>query len=97
MINLGKNTAGVTFAARIINEGDKYGRDDCLTHNESKPLIEFYDMDAGVFVSSYYVATLTGECEYSRGDNRKTGINLEGSVSKWFVTPEQVQIALAGF
>ena len=97
MINLGKNTAGVEFAARIINEGDKYGRDDCLTHNESKPLIEFHDMDMGVFVSRYYVDTLTGECEWSNGDSRKTGINLEGSVSKWFVTAEQVKIALAGF
>ena len=97
MINLGKNTAGVEFAARIINQGDKYGRNDCLTHTESKPLIEFWDMDMGVFVSSYYVDTLTGECEFSHGDNRETGINLEGSVSKWFVTPEQVQIALAGF
>ena len=97
MINLGKNTAGVTFAARIINEGDNYGRNNCLTHDESLPLIEFWDMDAGVFVSRYYVETLTGECSYSPVDNRETGINLEGSVSKWFVTPKQVQIALAGF
>lgn len=97
MIKLGKNSAGVEFAARIINKGDKYGRDDCLVHDGDRPLVEFHDMDAGMFVSRYNVEILTGESEWSNGDSRETGINLEGSVSKWFVTAEQVQIALAEF
>lgn len=30
------------YNIRIVNTGDKYGRDDCLT-NEKEPLLEFYD------------------------------------------------------
>jgi hypothetical protein len=38
-----KNKAGREFYVRIVMKGDKYGLDDCLTHDESDPLIEFYD------------------------------------------------------
>ena len=31
---------------RIVEEGDSYGKDMCLTHDESEPLVEFYDADA---------------------------------------------------
>ena len=97
MINLGKNSAGVEFAARIIRKGDNYGRNDCLVHKEEKPLVEFHDMDMGVFVARYYVDTLTGECEWSNGDSRVHGLNLHCGVDKWFVDGAMVQNALMEF
>ncbi len=38
--------AGRRFNVRLVFSGEKYGRDDCLTHDKREPLIEFYD--AGV-------------------------------------------------
>ena len=31
------------FNVRIVNNGEKYGREFCLTHDEDKPMVEFYD------------------------------------------------------
>jgi len=101
MTKLGNNSNGVPFNSRIVRKGDSYGRNNCLTHTEDDPLVEFYDArydhtELGQFVSSYYVSTLTGECEWSFGsDSRETGLNLEGSVSDWFVDADQVKLALA--
>ena len=30
---------------RIVENGDAYGKDMCLTHDEADPLVEFYDAD----------------------------------------------------
>ena len=101
MTNLGNNSNGVPFNSRIVRKGDRYGRNNCLTHTEDDPLVEFYDArydytELGQFVSSYSASTLTGECEWSFGsDSRETGLNLEGSVSDWFVDADQVKLALA--
>lgn len=61
------NDDGRTFTVRIIHEGDRYGRDDCLTHDESEPMVEFFDKTyiegftpLGQFVSRYYLSTLEG-------------------------------------
>lgn len=100
MRNLGKNANGIPFNSRIVRKGEKYGLNFCLTHEESEPLVEFYDArfdhtKFGQFVSRYYVTTLTGECEWSHGDSRKTGICLDGGVPDWFVDANQVCLALS--
>jgi len=38
--------SGVRWCVRIVFEGDDYGRNHCLTHDETEPMIEFYDMDS---------------------------------------------------
>lgn len=54
---------GIQFNVRVVNEGDNYGLDNCLTHEGEKPLVEFYDArfphtKYGQFVSRYYVETI---------------------------------------
>jgi len=38
--------SGVRWCVRIVFEGDDYGLNHCLTHDETEPMIEFYDMDS---------------------------------------------------
>lgn len=79
-----------TFAplnVRMVFPGDKYGRDDVLTHNGDEPLVEFYDArypftEHGQFVSRYYLSTL------KEGPAR--GLNLDGGIPAWSVTPENM-------
>jgi len=89
-----KGIDGRPFTVRIVREGDGYGRDDCLTHDEADPLVEFYDASQdsskfglrGQFVSRYYLSTLL-EPPTDRG------LGLEGSVPAWTI-PEQEFSAL---
>ena len=37
------NERSQPWTIRIVEEGDKYGRDDCLTYEKEEPVIEFYD------------------------------------------------------
>ena len=73
---------GLTWALRLINEGDCYGLNDCIVHNEARPLVEFFDTryphtDIGQFVSRYYVETLLGG---------KDGLLLDGGIPEWRVS-----------
>jgi hypothetical protein len=77
------NDAGRNWAVRIVNKGDRYGRDDCLTHDKDEPMVEFYDLTytekfgpRGQFVSRYYRNTLTDGCS-------GYGIDLDGGVPYW--------------
>jgi hypothetical protein len=66
-----KNANDKKFFVHILFKGDRYGRNDCLTHDKSEPLVEFYDYDyanrngfgpRGQFVSRYYASDLvTGD------------------------------------
>jgi hypothetical protein len=61
------------FNVRVVNKGDKYGRDFVLTHKEDKPLVEFYDSryphtEFGQFVSRYYVETILGNDRWGSGE-----------------------------
>ena len=38
--------SGIRWCVRIVFEGDDYGLNHCLTHDETEPMIEFYDMDS---------------------------------------------------
>jgi len=63
------NGNGREFLVRFVYKGDAYGLDDCLTHDEDEPMVEFYDTtfseknggefgERGQFVSRYNVSTL---------------------------------------
>ena len=81
------------WTVRIVFEGQPYGLDMCLTHDEADPLIEFYDAEydfdqdetgatLGQFVGRYCARTLLADI------NDPRGINLEGSVPKWQIKPD---------
>lgn len=90
------NGAGRDFLVRIVTRGGKYGLRDCLTHDKSDPLVEFYDKtyregrfaERGQFVSRYYLSTLNERRDEERG------LGLDGGVSAWVVTAENVREAL---
>ncbi len=68
------------FNVRIVRAGDRYGLDNCLTHDKDEPLVEFYDSryphcEYGQFVSRYYVATILGTDRYGSGVG---GLILDG-------------------
>jgi hypothetical protein len=80
------------FNVRVVNQGDKYGRDFCLTHDGDKPLVEFYDAryphtEFGQFVSRYYVSTILGTDGY--GD-AKGGLSLDGGIPEWTVSAQDM-------
>ena len=85
------NDQGVTFHARLIRTGDRYGLADKLT-NDGAAMVEFFDAEAdpakfgplGQFVSRYYVDTFNETAEDGRG------IALEGSVPRWTITAANV-------
>jgi hypothetical protein len=80
---------GQPWTIRIVDEGDKYGRDDCLTYEKEEPVVEFYDADnlfdkdeasgevLGQFVSRYYISTIA--------DGKGGGLNLMGYEPKWTI------------
>ena len=83
------------FNVRVVNKGDKYGRDFCLTHDGDKPLVEFYDVryphtEFGQFVSRYYVETILGEDGYGRAEG---GLCLDGgNANEWSVSERHMGI-----
>ena len=83
------------FNVRIVNTGDKYGVNDCLT-NTKGPMVEFYDSrfksgwdkERGQFVTRYYVETLINSY-YPHG------LCLDGGVPAWTVSAEGMQQVIA--
>ncbi len=84
------NDKGLRFNIVIVEVGDKYGRDNCLTHGQKDhdkyggDLIEFYDArypdsigtGSGQFIGRYYVDTLQKrDSDY--------GLDLHGGVPDW--------------
>tara|TARA_R100001530_G_scaffold85161_1_gene59340 strand:+ start:717 stop:1175 length:459 start_codon:yes stop_codon:yes gene_type:complete len=87
-----------SWKVKIVFKGDLYGLDNCLTHKESEPLVEFYDLkhketfgDIGQFVSRYCLSTILFKgCVISKEDlinaekrDSEVGINLQGNVEGW--------------
>lgn len=78
---------GVPFTVRVVLLGDRYGLNNCLTHEkEEDPLVEFYDAryphtEHGQFVSRYYASTL---CE-GRSRLERVGLCLDGGIPAWSV------------
>ena len=78
------------WTVRVIFEGDKYGRDMCLVHDDAEPMIEFYDADydfdtdtdgkvLGQFVPRYCADTILEDIKTTNG------IDLHGGVPKWTI------------
>ena len=89
------NRDGRTFRVIVVQKGDKYGRNNCLVHDKEDALVEFWDMsntdlhgEDGQFVQRYYLSTL------KEGD-QSGGLCLNGGVSYWHVTAQNVQDAIA--
>ncbi len=91
----------IPFTVRIINKGDKYGLDNCLTNEEDKPLVEFYDRrynhtEFGQFTGGrYYASTLLGECKFNDTDIGKTGLCLDGGIPEWSIDADTCKIIVA--
>ena len=85
------------FNVRIVSKGDRYGRADCLTHDEDRPMVEFYDRryaseewPRGQFVSRYYVGTLLGH-EGFYGGEPVGGLCLDGgNRDEWSVSADEM-------
>ena len=87
------------WKVKIVFKGDAYGLNNCRTHDEDKPMVEFYDLahkeihgDGGQFVSRYYLGSilLEGRCIISREDFIKAGqrdpeigILLDAGITNW--------------
>lgn len=76
---------------RLVRQGDSYGLDHCLTHDEPDPMVEFYDGKQdpkvfgplGQFVSRYYASTLRERpVDYA--------LCLHGGVPAWVVGQEEM-------
>jgi hypothetical protein len=87
------NDRGKPFNIRVVLKGERYGREDCLVHDEEDPLVEFYDASfgdvcgpRGQFVSRYYLSTIKEQPD--------RGILLEGSEPRWTVSAGNVQTAI---
>ena len=81
------------FNVRIVNKGDKYGREFCLTHDTDKPMVEFYDRryphtQYGQFVSSYDVGTLLGHDGFYGGEPTGALCLDLGNAESWTVSAE---------
>ena len=82
------NDEGSKIKVCLIKRGEKYGLNNCVTHNETEPLIEFYDPRH--FVRRYYLSTIL-EIEPGQGlcleGNRYGYLAIEGDcldkVKKW--------------
>jgi hypothetical protein len=73
----------ILMFARLVFKGDHYGRNGCLTHEDDKPLIEFYDgrfdFDAwtgfvGQFIGRWYLETFM---------DHEGGMCLDGGIPNW--------------
>jgi len=99
------NDRGRKFNVRIVLKGDRYGRGDCLVHDKTDPMVEFYDATyenkpgfghRGQFVSRYYLSTINNEDGFNNriGKTEITGIWLECSEPAWQVTKQNVLDAI---
>lgn len=57
------NEFNATFIVRVVQQGQKYGRDFKQTHELEEPLVEVYDADSsftpfGQYITCYYLDTL---------------------------------------
>ena len=84
------------FNVRILRPGESDGLCDCLTHEERKPLVEFYDYryrddqewKRGQFVSRYYAETILEH-------NPNNALSLDGGIPAWTVPPVSMREILA--
>ena len=91
MKNLKIISNNITFLVNIVEKGEKYGLNNCLTHEEADSLVEFYDQrhmhtPLGQFVSRYYMSTMLEK------KDQDIGLILNGSVPEWQINKEEMTI-----
>lgn len=85
------NDEGVEFKVRRVDQGDSYGLDDALTHDDPRPMIEFYDAEHEQFVSRYYLETLL-----ERDPADRQGLCLDGgNADRWTIDFDGLRSALS--
>ena len=77
----------IPFTVRLVETGDVYGLNDCLTHDKEESLVEFYDQryshtPYGQFVNRYTINTVL---------QINSGLDLYTSEPSWKVNKEQIQ------
>ena len=77
----------LTWLIRLVEPGDSYGHNMCLTNNEEEAYVEFYDMrynftDFGQFVTRYYLSTIM---------EHKGFLCLDGGVDDWSVSGKLIE------
>lgn len=73
-----------SWMTRIVKQGDKYGLNNCLTHDKPASMVEFYDTSNGEqFVSRYYVETILSIKNYC-------GLMLDACQPAWHLDGESV-------
>lgn len=83
---------------RVVFTGDRYGRLDCLVHDQPDPLVEFYDASYGdtpygYFVSRYFLETLVAQP--SPDARPRTGLLLDGGEPRWALNALALQEAIS--
>ena len=103
ILKLKDANSGRPWIARLVHDGERYGRNFCLVH-EGEVMVEFYDasvlddpkwtasdkdeeLELGQFVSRYFVSTLLGD-EYSPPMSEGNGLDLQGNVPAWKICGE---------
>lgn len=93
------------WTIRFITKGDHYGAGDCLTYQENKPMVAFYDADYknkgnfgpyGQFTGgSYYLETLQGKDGYSPSyDEYPRQLSLMADIPKWTVSAKDMNVIM---
>lgn len=88
---------GTPFLVRIVFQGDRYGRLDCLVHDKQDPLVEFYDASSndsprGFFVSRYYLETLINPHDGQLVN--RSGLLLDTGSPRWALDALALQEAI---
>lgn len=97
VLDLVANGPYAPITVRMVMPGETYGLNQALINDKGKPLVEFYDARYphtayGQFVSRYYLSTLT---HHMHDEQYKTrGLDLEGSIDAWTMTPECTAAAI---
>ena len=90
------------WTLRILEKGSKYGRNMCLTHDEDKPIVEFYDADYTGEMMEKFAKNPDGELlgqfvsryyietlfnnDYSDSIGTGRGLCLHGGEDKWNIS-----------
>lgn len=100
---------GVTFTVRLVERGDQYGLNFCLTHDKLLPMVEFYDTESKAecydFVGDRLEAIAAGAPRLGQFVSRyyvetlmeniatTGGIYLHGGVPRWQIDGDAVREA----
>jgi hypothetical protein len=81
------NDIPLTWLIRVVDPGERYGLNMCLTNKDAEPYVEFYDTryghtDFGQFVSRYYVSTIM---------DHEGSLCLDGGAPEWAVSGKLIE------